>query len=495
MTEILYSGLKEEYLNEIRYWLKNALFTSLSLNQKQLLDNKTKDALIIGEEISNPIRLAQEAYAADSCLSILIISERDHYKKLKQALLFTPFIGNTVECVSEGGDKTLAETIVKLIERTKQKRNYQILKRASVPLYMPLNTEQLKQEYINKFFEEAPVGALLLNQDSTILALNKQAINLFQHSEKELLGSAVESFFPAFLQKEVKDFIDRQYHSLARKVFKDNNNLFLELSISEARVQTNVIYKILMVADLSDKTLNDEKIQLQLLELKRINTDLDTFVYTASHDLKAPISNIEGLVYTLKDIVNSGNLNPKEIMELLEFIEKSILKFKGTINDLADVTKLQRDIDAIPELINIGAEIAEVLATISSDITASSATIHVDSHCGSIKFPKVNFKSIFYNLLSNAIKYRSLERALVIDVSCKKTQEYIMIEVKDNGLGVSERNRQKMFGMFKRFHDHVEGTGIGLYIVKRIVDNAGGKIEVESEVNKGTTFKVYFKSN
>jgi signal transduction histidine kinase len=102
-----------------------------------------------------------------------------------------------------------------------------------------------------------------------------------------------------------------------------------------------------------------------------------------------------------------------------------------------------------------------------------------------------NIRSIIYNLLSNAIKYSSPDRTPQVHIQTKRSEHYLLIEVKDNGIGIAAQHQEKMFTMFKRFHTHVEGTGIGLYIVKRTVENAGGKIEVESKVDVGTTFRVY----
>lgn len=106
-----------------------------------------------------------------------------------------------------------------------------------------------------------------------------------------------------------------------------------------------------------------------------------------------------------------------------------------------------------------------------------------------------NLRSILYNLLSNAVKYRSLEKVPQVHIETKIENGFIVISVKDNGIGIAQNHIQKLFTMFKRFHTHVEGTGIGLYIIKRIVENAGGKIEVESIVNEGTTFKIYLPYN
>src|SRR6185437_9592848 len=228
-------------------------------------------------------------------------------------------------------------------------------------------------------------------------------------------------------------------------------------------------------------------------ELKKVNNDLDNFVYTASHDLKAPMSNIEGLITALKDMVNQESNN--EMDELITMIDKSIDRFKITIRDLTEITKIQKSLDEESETINLGELIEDVRLSISEIITEANANIICNlKGCNTVKFSRKNLKSIIYNLLSNAIKYRSPERKPEVTISAKKEKDFVVISIKDNGLGINSKDTSKIFSMFKRLHDHVEGSGIGLYLVKRIVTNAGGKIDVESEVGKGSTFKVYLKS-
>jgi signal transduction histidine kinase len=99
-----------------------------------------------------------------------------------------------------------------------------------------------------------------------------------------------------------------------------------------------------------------------------------------------------------------------------------------------------------------------------------------------------------YNLLVNAIKYRSPEKQLQIHIQTRQEGAYTILSVQDNGLGIRADQKDKLFAMFHRIHTHIQGTGIGLYVVKRIVDNNNGKIEVESEVGTGTTFHVYLLS-
>jgi signal transduction histidine kinase len=112
--------------------------------------------------------------------------------------------------------------------------------------------------------------------------------------------------------------------------------------------------------------------------------------------------------------------------------------------------------------------------------------------CPPVTFSEKNLRSVVYNLLSNAVKYRAPERPPRVKVRAHCTNHHVLLVVQDNGLGISETGQRKLFGMFQRLHDHVEGSGIGLYMVKRMVENVGGRIEVESEVGTGSTFTVYF---
>jgi signal transduction histidine kinase len=103
-------------------------------------------------------------------------------------------------------------------------------------------------------------------------------------------------------------------------------------------------------------------------------------------------------------------------------------------------------------------------------------------------------RSVLYNLINNSIKYASPDRHPVIKITSQKTDKYDIISVTDNGLGLKPSDREKVFSIFKRVHLHVEGSGVGLFLVKRIIENGGGRVELESEEGVGSTFKLYFKN-
>jgi two-component system, chemotaxis family, CheB/CheR fusion protein len=226
-------------------------------------------------------------------------------------------------------------------------------------------------------------------------------------------------------------------------------------------------------------------------ELIKINNDLDNFIYTASHDLKAPITNLEGLSNMLKKF----DTKPEMTQPIFTMMDKSINRFKATIHDLTEITKVQHADDH-----NVKISLYDVVTEIENEldhlIISTSATIIKDfSELETISFSKKNMRSLMYNLISNALKFRRPEVNPVIEIkSEKEAAGKFSIYVKDNGLGIKEKDKEKVFGMFKRLHGDIEGTGVGMYIVKRILENNNGKIDIQSKVDEGTTFKLTFET-
>jgi signal transduction histidine kinase len=230
-------------------------------------------------------------------------------------------------------------------------------------------------------------------------------------------------------------------------------------------------------------------------ELTRVNVDLDNFIYTASHDLRAPITNIEGLLQALRSEL-PGPAAPRpdtQVEFILNLMQDSVERFKRTIDHLTDVSKLQREHGRSAEQVPLAAVVHDVLLDLEPLVHSVGAQLEVEvADCPPVTFSEKNLRSVVYNLLSNAVKYRAPERLPLVRVRAHCTDHYVLLMVQDNGLGISETGQRKLFGMFQRLHDHVEGSGIGLYMVKRMVENVGGRIEVESEVGTGSTFTVYF---
>jgi PAS domain S-box-containing protein len=289
-----------------------------------------------------------------------------------------------------------------------------------------------------------------------------------------------------------------------RKIATDQVRQFNEILEQKVMERTNEIQRANQELKTALDNLANAKEELLLVNAKlssknkdlvRINRDLDSFVYTASHDLKIPVSNIEGLINMLDDSLQEKKFTDPDIQTLIQLINNSVNRFQGTIKELSEISRVQKNISLDVGKIDVVNCINEVKLDIQNLIQSSEALIKTDYiDCTTIQFSKANLRSIIYNLLSNAIKYRSTDRKLIVEIKTYSQDDFCIIEVKDNGLGIKAGQIEKAFEMFKRLHDHVEGTGVGLYLVKRIVEDAGGKVEVESEEGIGSVFRVFVKN-
>ncbi|WMJ75463.1 PAS domain-containing protein [Cytophagaceae bacterium ABcell3] len=230
-------------------------------------------------------------------------------------------------------------------------------------------------------------------------------------------------------------------------------------------------------------------------ELKKANADSNTFVYTASHDLKAPINNIEGLVGALREELKAEDSSKEGLMAVLDMMDLAVEKFKKNLQDLAAIGQAQAEGKLNESCIKFEDVFHDVEADLIDLIARSSAKISYDfSRVPKVLMSPKNLRSIFYNFLSNAIKYKSPDRDPVVEVFTDHVKEgYTLLSIKDNGLGIREEDKDRLFAMYKRIHEHVQGSGVGLAIVKRIIENNGGYIEVKSKVGEGTTFNIFIK--
>lgn len=227
--------------------------------------------------------------------------------------------------------------------------------------------------------------------------------------------------------------------------------------------------------------------------LKKLHNDLDEFVYSASHDLKSPVNNIEGLLRMFEEEIDAGKFPDKNIMERMHL---SVSRIEKTISKLTDIAKIQRNPYDDIKVVSFADIINEVVDEHWKQLFQPDKTgvaVKTDLKVSNIEYSEIVLKSIIYNLVSNAIKYSSTERPALIKISTFIENERVAMTVEDNGMGIDlSINKDKMFTLFKRFHDHVEGAGIGLYTIKKVIEEKGGTIQVFSEVDKGTTFKIKF---
>ena len=226
-------------------------------------------------------------------------------------------------------------------------------------------------------------------------------------------------------------------------------------------------------------------------QLTRTNADLDNFVYAASHDLRQPVNNLVGLFEELRQAVTFADAAEEEL--LLPMLHDALRQLSTTIDDLALVGQTQQNAGLPTEPVSLPDLTQEVLQTLQPQMQTARARVTVDfAAAPTVVYSRANLRTILLNLLSNSLKYADPARPCRVHVSVWKDAGRPVLLVEDNGLGFNmHRHQDELFQLFRRFHTHTEGTGVGLYLINRIVQGNGGRIEVESEVGEGTSFRVY----
>lgn len=229
----------------------------------------------------------------------------------------------------------------------------------------------------------------------------------------------------------------------------------------------------------------------QLIEdLTSRNQDLNQFAYITSHNLRAPLSNLIGLI----DILNYDLLDDYN-KTIVDMFRDSAFKLNETIYDLTQMLSIKSNKKVIIENVNATYVFKKVCNYFNKQIHKLGIYIHTDFQCEVIPFPKSYLESVLMNLMSNSMKYCAVNRPLRIEITTKADEHGNTILVfTDNGIGIDlTKHKDKIFKLNQRFHTHVNGSGVGLFITKTQITSMGGEIKVESEVNKGTTFIITFK--
>jgi len=228
-------------------------------------------------------------------------------------------------------------------------------------------------------------------------------------------------------------------------------------------------------------------------QLARTNGELDAFVYTASHDLQGPINNLNGLLQALRGELPESNQSAP-VATILELMHDSVTRFRHTLRELSTIARTQSVPGQLLQLVPLTDVVRDVLLDLALPIIEAGAQVTVQvEESPTISFTEKNLRSVVYNLVSNAIKYCHPDRVPAVSVRCRTEGRFWVLEVQDNGLGLALPSKRPDFGLFQRFHTHVEGSGVGLYIVQKLVENGGGHLEVTSDLGTGSLFAAYFR--
>ena len=228
-------------------------------------------------------------------------------------------------------------------------------------------------------------------------------------------------------------------------------------------------------------------------ELEKLNSEYQTLIDALSHDIRQPLSAIVLLSDALLNAYNKQNTPQFE--KYIATLKASSNAMRDLVNDFVGESDHQPELGAEPERVNIENIAQDVIVSLRSEIFNKGILISTDFQTSEIIFSRNNLRSILYNLLRNSIKYKKAGKPLKIHISTVKMDDHVVLQVKDNGIGIAVEHQEAIFHKSTRVSHKIEGTGMGLYIIKRMVENNDGSIKVESQLGKGSTFSVYFSVN
>jgi PAS domain S-box-containing protein len=323
----------------------------------------------------------------------------------------------------------------------------------------------------------------------TITSWNKSAERLFGYTAEEIVGRSVTLLIPSDRQDEEPRIIERlkagervdHFETLRRR--KDGVLLNISLTISPVRGENGEIIG-------ASKIARDITAQKRAeAEIRRANLDLEQFAFSASHDLQEPLRSIK--IYSELLAQRYRAKLDGQALEFLDYLRSGATRMELLVSDLLTYTQVEKRGDG-SETADASNVLAIVLENLAGSISESSARI-TSEPLPEVPMHRTHLQQLFQNLIGNAIKYHSPERTPQIHVSAKRQGRVQgwTFTIADNGIGIPPEYKEKIFGLFKRLHSNEEfsGTGIGLAICKRIVDQYNGRIWVESEPGRGSAFR------
>jgi signal transduction histidine kinase len=265
-------------------------------------------------------------------------------------------------------------------------------------------------------------------------------------------------------------------------------NEVLDRQNKMVEVQKNKIETINQALEVKVQDRTNE-LEQTVKDLIRQNHDLEQFSYIVSHNMRSPIARMLGLL-NLFESRDRKDLSYET--QLHGYLRDSALGLDQIIQDLKQIIDMRKGFQTVLEKVDVKHIIGHVLTDLEEEIKNSNTSIITSIEIESITSIKSYLQSIFYNLISNALKYRSHDHRPHIEINIYQSEKTAIIKVKDNGLGIPlpEQRLSEIFNLYKRMHTHVEGKGLGLYLVKTQVQALAGSIAVTSSVNIGTTFTI-----
>lgn len=418
------------------------------------------------------------------------------------------------------GDESSRQVAVLFTDITQRKNSEEALR-------------QSEQNLRNTILQAPFAMGILRGHDFVVEIANNKMFELWGRGKEEVLGKSIFEALPEVRNQGYEELLTKvfttgkTFSALGIPVTLPRNNtvetVYIDLLYEAFREADGSISGIVAVAiDVTQQVLAKQKIELAVaertqelaqanealmrsnLELARSNQNLEQFAYAASHDLKEPLRKIQIFSDRLKTRLQSSLTD--EAKTYFDRIQLATHRMKTLVEDLLTYSYVSRGVET-REMVNLNETVRQVLVDLELEIEQRKASIVIDA-LPTIRGHRRQLQQLFQNLISNGIKFKKPAELPNVDIRCtitgydqptpidlqKRSQLFYLIEVKDNGIGFNPEDAERIFTVFTRLHRIPEqaGTGIGLSIVRKVVENHGGYVWAESKPDVGANFKIMF---
>jgi PAS domain S-box-containing protein len=341
--------------------------------------------------------------------------------------------------------------------------------------------------------ENFPNGTIeILDKDYNYVFTDGKGYQSLKIDQKKLIGTAHLGIYDEATSVKVQGYLDKVLRGehVVFEVMVDNQN-YLKNGVPLTNSSNHIDRILLVTQNITESKIAESERERLIKDLKSQNEELQRFAYIISHNLRAPIVNITSLL----DLYNHKNPSDMENIEIIENLKISTNILNGTLEDLIEVVSIKKNKLPKIERVSFRKLLKNTERSLSKQFHESGAVIESDySAAPYINYIYSHLENFIINLTTNSIKYKHAERNPVIQIKSYLEDGYTVIEFKDNGIGLDlERYKDRLFGLYQRFHSHVDGKGLGLYLIREQIRAHDGNLRVESTVGVGTTFYIYLK--
>jgi signal transduction histidine kinase len=344
----------------------------------------------------------------------------------------------------------------------------------------------VSKNYVDSVLDSLAEMVLVIDENQKILTINNAVVNYTKFDEADLISQNIST-----LLGDNKNFTTQLQDGKTIETTiktKENKTIFVSILATYFINQAGQNSQILSIRDVSKQKASEAEISEYYNVLERTNKELEKLSYITSHDLKAPLRGIGSLLMMMEDDMEDEDTTEAEIKEYFTLMRKRINRMDGLINGILEYSKVGRG-EVQKDIINLDEIIEEIIETvIPKDFEVIKSPNFPD-----VLFNKVQIYQLFQNLIGNAVKYNDKPKGK-LEILWKDLGDKYQFIIKDNGPGIEPKYHSKVFEVFQmlQYRDKVESTGIGLSIVKKIIEQEKGQIYIESEKGKSVAFIMEF---